>query len=61
MKVKVILKTVSFYFRQSVSTKMTIRSMSESSEFSDLEVAGVEPITLDDISFNPSYAVENFG
>jgi len=35
--------------------------MSESSEFSDLEVAGVEPITLDDISFNPSYAVENFG
>ena len=35
---------------------MTLRTSSESSEFSDLEVAGVEPLTLDDISFQPSYA-----
>jgi len=36
---------------------MTLRTLSEYSEFSDLEVAGVEPLTLDDISFQPSYAV----
>ena len=41
--------------------RMTKRTTSESSEFSDLEVAGVEPLTLDDISFNPSYAAGNFG
>jgi len=40
---------------------MTNRTTSESSEFADLEVAGVEPLTLDDINFNPSYAVEIFG
>ena len=40
---------------------MTKRTASESSEFSDLEVAGVEPITIEDISFNPSYAADHFG
>ena len=40
--------------------KMRIKSSSES-EFSELEGAGVEPLTLDDIHFQPSYAVETFG
>eukprot|EP00092_Neocalanus_flemingeri_P017441 GFUD01018866.1.p1 GENE.GFUD01018866.1~~GFUD01018866.1.p1 ORF type:complete len:707 (+),score=235.26 GFUD01018866.1:51-2171(+) len=31
------------------------RTMSECDEFAELEVAGVEPLTLDDISFNNSY------
>jgi len=39
---------------------MTIVSSSES-EFSELEGAGVEPLTLDDIYFQPSYVVETFG
>ena len=40
---------------------MSKRTTSESSDFSDLEVAGVEPITIEDISFNPSYAADHFG
>ena len=40
---------------------MSKRTTSESSEFSDLEVAGVEPLTIDDILFFPSYALDNFG
>ena len=39
---------------------MTVGSSSES-EFSELEGAGVEPLTLDDIYFQPSYVVETFG
>ena len=35
---------------------MVIRTESESSEFSELEEAGVEPLSLDDICFNESYA-----
>jgi len=33
------------------------RTESESAEFEDLELAGVEPLTLDDIAFNDTYAV----
>ena len=31
------------------------RTESESAEFEDLEMAGVEPLTLDDIAFGDSY------
>ena len=34
------------------------RTVSECSEFAELEVAGVEPLTLDDIAFTNSYAAE---
>ena len=33
------------------------RTESESADFEDLELAGVEPLTLDDIAFNDTYAV----
>ena len=32
------------------------RTVSESEDFDDLELAGVEPLTLDDIEFGESYA-----
>ena len=32
------------------------RRESECAEFEDLEMAGVEPLTLDDIAFNNTYA-----
>ena len=35
------------------------RSFSECSDFTELEVAGVEPITLDDINFHQSYAARD--
>ena len=36
-------------------TTMVHRTESECSDFSDLEIAGVEPLTLEDITFNTSY------
>ena len=38
------------------SSKMVSRTESESSDFTDLEQAGVEPLTLEDITFQRSYA-----
>jgi len=35
------------------------RTFSECSDFTELEVAGVEPITLDDINFHQSYAARD--
>ena len=35
---------------------MVSRTESESSDFTDLEQAGVEPLTLEDITFQSSYA-----
>ena len=35
--------------------KMVLRTESESSDFADLELAGVEPLTLDDIIIGESY------
>ena len=35
--------------------KMVLRTESESSDFADLELAGVEPLTLDDIIIEESY------
>ena len=49
------VKIIKFEF-QINSNKMVIRTESESSEFSELEEAGVEPLSLDDICFNESYA-----
>ena len=35
--------------------KMVLRTESESSDFADLELAGVEPLTLEDIVIGESY------
>ena len=40
---------------------MVDRTVSESSEFSDFELAGVEPLTLEDITFQKSYVNQENG
>ena len=40
---------------------MVNRTVSESSDFIDLELAGVEPLTLEDITFQNSYVNQDAG
>jgi len=42
-------------------TRTAERTDSECSDFTELEVAGVEPLTLDDIDFNTNYATQDNG
>ena len=47
-----------FFFQKSrhhIILKMVLRTDSESSDFADLELAGVEPLTLEDIVIGESY------
>ena len=41
--------------RHHIILKMVLRTDSESSDFADLELAGVEPLTLEDIVIGESY------
>ena len=52
------MREISFsqrYFRNHTILKMVLRTDSESSDFADLELAGVEPLTLEDIVIGESY------
>ena len=50
-----ILLLIKFQKSSHKILKMVLRTESESSDFAELELAGVEPLTLDDIRIEESY------
>ena len=52
---EIIFSSIFQKSRQHIILKMVLRTESESSDFADLELAGVEPLTLEDIVIGESY------